>query len=311
MQTGDADDAGADASDQTTPFHAGEREAQRRAGVHERMAAHGGRFIRPYLPDQHRDFYARLPCIFAGVRGHAGYPWATVLTGSPGFVCSPSPTQLHLSTALHPDDPVVPGLYPGAQLGLLGLEFETRRRNRVNGRLASVGVRQLELHADISFGNCPQHIHVRPWPFTGLCQTSQTRRADRLSASRLGRDPTGLLARADTFFIATGVDSGGAGAADSGGFDVGHRGGPPGLLEVESERRVAFLDFPGNNFFNTIGNLSVDPRVGLLVVDFESGGLLHMAGRAMVQWLAQDDGRSQRRVTIDLEQVVWRPAALC
>ena len=60
----------------THPFHAGELEAQARAGVSSRGAG-----IRDFMPDQHRDFFALLPYLFAAGRDAEGWPIATMLTG--------------------------------------------------------------------------------------------------------------------------------------------------------------------------------------------------------------------------------------
>jgi len=45
-------------------------------------------------------------------------------------------------------------------------------------------------------------------------------------------------------------------------------------------------DFPGNRYFNTLGNLIAEPRASLLFVDFETGGLLQLQGMAQVDWNA-------------------------
>ena len=57
-----------------SPWHAGEREAQRRAGVAERMERYGGRAIRPFMPDQHRQFFAQLPFLLVGSVDRDGLP---------------------------------------------------------------------------------------------------------------------------------------------------------------------------------------------------------------------------------------------
>jgi predicted pyridoxine 5'-phosphate oxidase superfamily flavin-nucleotide-binding protein len=54
------------------------------------------------------------------------------------------------------------------------------------------------------------------------------------------------------------------------GVDCSHRGGNPGLVRVLDERRLVFPDYSGNNMFQTLGNLSLDSRAGLLFLDFET-----------------------------------------
>ncbi len=36
--------------------------------------------------------------------------------------------------------------------------------------------------------------------------------------------------------------------------------------------------------FNTLGNIQAEPRVGLLFLDFETGGTLQLTGRASIEW---------------------------
>ena len=58
----------------------------------------GRRFIRSYMPEQHRAFYASLESIFVCVRDGGGMPRAMALTGRAGFIHSPSPTELVISS---------------------------------------------------------------------------------------------------------------------------------------------------------------------------------------------------------------------
>ncbi len=81
------------------PFHAGELEAQVRAGAGSGgNSGNGGnsggtRGIRTYLPEQHRAFYAELPFMVLGGLDANGQPWATLRVGEPGFVFSPDPKR--------------------------------------------------------------------------------------------------------------------------------------------------------------------------------------------------------------------------
>jgi hypothetical protein len=66
--------------------------------------------------------------------------------------------------------------------------------------------------------------------------------------------------------------------------DVSHRGGKPGFVHVNDDGTLTVPDFSGNKFFNTIGNLLVNPRAGLLFIDFENGNLLYLAVAAEIIW---------------------------
>ena len=100
--------------------------------------------VRDRLPDEHRAFHTSLPFLVAAARDGRGRPWATLLTGAPGFVQSPDPERLIIDARPVAGDALEGALVAGADLGLLGIELETRRRNRVNGRLAGDGERSLD-----------------------------------------------------------------------------------------------------------------------------------------------------------------------
>ena len=108
-----------------TPFHAGERAAQAHAGAAPQVAA-----IRDWMPDQHRQFFAALPFILAATTTDDGWPIATMLTGTPGFIASPDARTLRIAALPDRGDPAAPWFEPGARIGLLGIALATRRRNR-------------------------------------------------------------------------------------------------------------------------------------------------------------------------------------
>ena len=143
------------------PFHPGEVAAQARAGVRERMAAGGRRAIRGIMPDQHRDFFAMLPFIVVGSLDRQGRPWASILSGRPGFLQSPDPRTLTVAARPAYGDPLGDNLAAGAPIGLLGIQLETRRRNRMNGTVTEWADGRFAVTVGQSFGNCPQYIQAR------------------------------------------------------------------------------------------------------------------------------------------------------
>ncbi|HJU70784.1 MAG TPA: pyridoxamine 5'-phosphate oxidase family protein [Paucimonas sp.] len=77
-----------------SPFHDASRQVQARLGVEIQADRHGRGTIRPWLPEQHRSFFASLPFVLVGNVDANGQPWASLLTGKPGFLTSPTPTTL-------------------------------------------------------------------------------------------------------------------------------------------------------------------------------------------------------------------------
>lgn len=266
-------------------YHRGEMLAQRQAGVLEKMAAVGPRVIRDFMPDQHRQFFEQLPFLVVGSVDGEGRPWASIMTGAPGFLRSPDEHTLRVEGMyVAQGDPLRGNLREGAKLGLLGIEPHTRRRNRANGVAHAPSEHGMEITIEQSFGNCPKYIQARKPELID---------ADALPAAVATDTPalTPRMARmirdADTFFIATALAPDDAEAAGDGhrhGTDVSHRGGKPGFVRVDGDKVLTAPDFIGNSFFNTIGNLLVQPRAGLLFADFEAGALLYLGVTAEVIW---------------------------
>jgi uncharacterized protein len=258
-----------------SPWHAGEREVHRRLGISEEIEAICARNIRPFMPDQHRLLFGQLPFMLVGSVDWTGRPWASLLSGPPGFVQSPGPRLLHVAALPAPGDPLAEALFPGGRVGMLGIELPTRRRNRVNGRILGVDDEGFSLAVEQSFGNCPQYIRTRDYaalrrgpqrvePFEGLPAAAWE-----------------LIREAETCFVAssTPAHDGVAGSAD-----VSHRGGKPGFVGVAGDGALVIPDYRGNRHFNTLGNLLINPRAGLLFIDFAGGDLLQVTGTAEIVW---------------------------
>jgi uncharacterized protein len=260
------------------PWHIGELRAQTLAGG-EHMP--GGAGIRAFMPDRHRTFFAQLPFLVAATVDVDGAPMATLLTGRPGFVASPDPTTLAIAAVS--TDPAGRRLVAGAPIGMLGIEPSTRRRNRANGRVIAAGPDGLTVHVAQSFGNCPQYIHPRH------VMVDRRVRIEAETFQGLDARARKQVAAADTFFVAT---SSGAGVA-CGGVDVSHRGGPDGFVRAADDV-LTIPDYRGNRYFNTLGNLLLDPRAALLFVDFANGELLQLQGVAEVAWDEHDLPHAER-----------------
>lgn len=256
-------------------FHTGEAALQSAAGSRERLAEVGPRVIREEMPEQHRTFFAGLPFVVVAATDPAGQPYVGMLAGSPGFVVAPDGRHLQIAVLPAPDDPLDALLIPGARFGLLGIEAHTRRRNRANGRVLTRSVDGLGLAVAHSFGNCPKYIQPR----RALFDPGRVAGAPAEERAGLSDADRAWIRAADTFFIATAHPSDDADPAH--GVDVSHRGGPPGFITVDGDT-VGIDDFVGNNYFNTLGNLLLNPRAGLLFPDFTQGSLLHLQATAEI-----------------------------
>ncbi|MCZ6698066.1 MAG: MOSC domain-containing protein, partial [Planctomycetota bacterium] len=293
-----------------SPFHRGEKRLQARLGIQDKMEALGRRVIRDLMPEQHQEFFAGLTLLIVGTVDSCGRPWASVLAGKPGFVRAIDPRTLGVTARPIYGDPLGKALADGADIGVLGLEFETRRRNRANGKIARVTEEGFEIRVVQSYGNCPKYIQARQHQFTDDIVNIGNRRVVNRGTA-LTRDEAALIARSDTLFIASQFSED---SEDwSHGVDVSHRGGRPGFVIVAHESLLLFPDYAGNCMFNTLGNIEVDPRCGLLFIDFDTGDCLQLTGEAAVLWEPEHVCRfpsAERVISFQLEDVIHIEAAL-
>jgi len=266
-----------------SPFHAGELAIQARLGVQARMDKQGRRVIREFLPEQHRQFFAQLPYVLVGTVDTSGHPWASILVGNPGFLSSPNERTLQVTAQPLWGDPLGTNLAEGIDIGFLGIELPTRRRNRMNGIVTSVGSEGFEVQVQQSFGNCPQYIQARQ---SELQPFSSSDPKPIHPVDRFGIAEQAIIATADTFFIATAYQDTSTEMAS--GVDVSHRGGKPGFVKIDDDYTLTIPDFSGNNHFNTFGNLELNPHAGLLFIDFQQGDLLYLTGTATVIWEGEE-----------------------
>jgi predicted pyridoxine 5'-phosphate oxidase superfamily flavin-nucleotide-binding protein len=261
----------------TGAWHAGEQALQRQAGVAQRMADIAPRFLRDHMPEQHRQFFAELPFVLTGILDDTGQPWASLLAGPPGFASSPTPQTLRIAAAPLPGDPAAAHWREGAPVGLLGLQAHTGRRNRMNGRIVAAGPEGCEIRVDQSFGNCPKYIHPREAVHAPAATQVQVH-----AGTVLDEAAARIVAAADTFFIASTHPEAARTDDASAGVDVSHRGGPPGFVRLQADGALHVPDYTGNSFFNTLGNLHLEPRCGLLFIDYATGERVYLACRAVL-----------------------------
>ena len=269
-----------------SPFHVGEKEAQTRMGVREQIEKMGNRMIRDHLPKQHQDFYRQLPFLVVGTIDQSGHLWASLLTGTPGFMSTPDEYHLKLATQPLFGSPLASHLRVGAYIGALGILPENRRRNRFSGKVIAIDNDGTLVTIAQTYGNCPQYVQSRT--IDVLPEISNPREARIMEqGDLLNPEIQALIERSDTFFIATayaGDESRPGEKNPAFGADVSHRGGKPGFVRVEDDKTIIFPDFTGNFIFNTVGNILVNPNAGLLFIDFETRDLLYLTGRAEIIW---------------------------
>ncbi len=169
------------------------------------------------------------------------------------------------------------------------------------------------MQVEQSYGNCKQYIQAREPTFDPALRSLAG--GTSVEGARLSARASALLARSDTFFIATASAAANSGV-DGEGVDVSHRGGRPGFVRVTEGAAATELtvpDFSGNFIFNTLGNLQVNPRAGIVCADLESGDVLSLTGSARVIWEGETVAAfpgAERLLTFSVESGVFLERAL-
>jgi uncharacterized protein len=286
----------------SSPFHEGELAVQERAGERE-VADRNGAIVQGRIPARAFPFLAEQPMLVVGSADAARQPWASVLFGAPGFVRAEADgEEVRLDLARvgrSPGDALWTNLRAGADLALLAIDLDRRRRLRVNGWLADVAGEHARLAVREAYPNCPKYIQRRrlvsmagPPTTTAAVETG-----DVLDAARLR-----LIETSDTFFVAS--------RHPERGLDVSHRGGLPGFVRAVDHHTLRVPDYPGNGMYNTLGNLLVDQRVGVVFVDFARDRALQLVGTARVRFDDVEQGQPTigTRRFWELAVAGWREA---
>jgi uncharacterized protein len=123
---------------------------------------------------------------------------------------------------------------------------------------------------------------------------------------RLSEAEAAFIVRRDGFYQAT--------VSDDGWPYVQFRGGPIGFLKILDEKTIAYADFRGNRQYVSVGNLTDNDRVSLILMDYPNRRRLKVWGRAK---LSDDEkltnslhhpnykAKPERAVVITVEAFDW------
>ncbi len=254
------------------PYHPGELAVQKRVGVRDQAEDLLGSF-RTALTPPVAAFLAQHRFAVLSSQDADGNVWASPISGPAGVLHVPDERTLQISLP-RLDPQLDPSLIADGDAALLVIDFNQRLRIRINGELTRTA-EALNLRLAQLYGNCTKYIQRRVTE-----SDNQFERVPHVgpSLAYVGKLPElteshrALIARSDTFFIAT--------VNPNFGADSSHRGGRPGFITALDTHTVAWPDYRGNNMFNTLGNLELDQRTGLLFIDWESGASLQLTGTA-------------------------------
>ncbi|ANH67982.1 pyridoxamine 5'-phosphate oxidase family protein [Mitsuaria sp. 7] len=259
-----------------TRFHEGELIAQRNANESDMAARNGAnvgrQIVRGALP-----FVRQQKTAYVGSVDIEGRVWASILIGEPGFL-DPSDDATTLivdlsKVAKQAHDPLWENLKRDARLGFLLLDLQTRKRLKVNGDAHLQGDR-LIVDVTESVPICPRYIQRRAiaLPDPG----NQAMPSALRQGSDIGDAQVELIARSDTFFLAS--------VHETHGADCSHRGGPPGFVQILPGNVLRIPDYNGNSMFNSFGNFLLNPQAGLVFPDYEQRRMLQLNGTVAMFW---------------------------
>ena len=268
------------------PFHEGERRVQERVGEVQE-ADRNGPMIGSHIPAGAIPFLHQQSLLVLAVL-NKGAMWCLPVVGKAGWM-SATRDSIYLDleqTIGSVDERILSAAEERQLVGGVALDFATRRRLRVNGRLELASDKLMVLTVAEAYPNCPKYITQR-----ALAWEKDASAYSLLEGESLTQEQRDAFGKTDIFFIAT--------QHPERGLDASHRGGNPGFVESPSAKTIRFPDYAGNSLFNTLGNLEIDSRVGILLPDFSGGRALAITGTASVSY--EDQGRA-RWITVTVER---------
>lgn len=262
-------------------FHSGELKAQDKAGTRG-VAAEllvGKRSTLNFSSNHDAFIAAQSFAIVSSVHVHSDEVWVTPLFGKAGDVSALSEDEIVISPRCIPKNDVLSSVEPGAPLSLLGIDLNKRIRHRINGSaMASRDATDTRLHFQVEeySPNCPKYINRREIVYAGQDIDSINSTSIPQFRKCLSESDQAFVRSMDTLWIGS--------YAPGVGADTNHRGGRPGFIRVTSPSTIEWPEYRGNGTFFTSGNLESHDRAGVTLVDFESGSMIQMTGRATVDW---------------------------
>jgi hypothetical protein len=139
--------------------------------------------------------------------------------------------------------------------------------------------------------------------FTPSVKAAQHRDGSRAGYARhfeaSGESVNDRLGEAETSFISAQRSAYLATVSETGWPYVQHRGGPVGFLKVLDAQTLAFADYAGNRQLISVGNLAVNHRVALILVDYARGVRLKLLGHLSMRDLSLDSTLSRQLISPD------------
>ncbi|KAH8904284.1 hypothetical protein BR93DRAFT_946640 [Coniochaeta sp. PMI_546] len=256
---------------------------------------YGGKPNSRGMPPQYGYRIAASPLVAFGALDEEGRPWTTILGGERGFS---QPIQKGFlgakSLVDRAHDPVVQALLGSAlpdgellqvekPVSALSVDLENRDRVKIAGRMIAgvlsrqegtdTAVSEMEMAVLVkeTLGNCPKYMNKK---IIRAHVPSPKLVSDTLP---LPKEALDLIEKADMFFLTS---------ANGEAMDTNHRGGPQGFVRVArnapDEVVVVYPEYSGNRLYESLGNLYLNPKIGIAIPDFDTSDVLYLTGTAKI-----------------------------
>ncbi|KAG9187125.1 hypothetical protein G6011_04996 [Alternaria panax] len=246
------------------------------------------------LTPQASFMFQRAPLLAFGTLDAQARPWTTLWGGEPGF--SEPLGGGFIGTRTFVDstsDPVVQALVGDVERGEmiqakgggklvagLAIDLMTRKRVKIAGRMIAGTTQDVDVEVEgkgerkqeqiqlvtkieQSLGNCPKYLNqyeIQP----ALVDAKLVSQSSVLSG-----EGKRLIAKSDMFFLSTSTED---------DMDVNHRGGPAGFVRIVDSNSLVYPEYSGNRLYQSLGNLMLNPRIGITFPDYETGDVLYLTG---------------------------------
>ncbi|KAL7803627.1 hypothetical protein V8C44DRAFT_272805 [Trichoderma aethiopicum] len=235
-----------------------------------------------------------------GTLDDEGRPWTTVWGGERGFARPVAEGVLGLKSAVDKmHDPVYKAFWEsssdksdgpdeegivrpegGKMMSALSIDLETRDRVKLAGRLiAGADVCspesevQLAFQVEESLGNCPKYINKKALETV----IPQPELVPGGPGGMLPLEAVSLIEKADMFFLSS---------TNGVSMDTNHRGGPRGFIRIlkndEDGVELVYPEYSGNRLYQSLGNLKVNPLIGVVIPDYTTSDALYLTGRTTI-----------------------------
>jgi ferredoxin-NADP reductase len=139
------------------------------------------------------------------------------------------------------------------------------------GTSPAVGEIEMAVLVKETLGNCPKYMNEK---IIKAHVPSPELVSDTLP---LPKEALDLIEKADMFFLTS---------ANGEAMDTNHRGGPPGFVRVAKnapeEVVVVYPEYSGNRLYESLGNLYLNPKIGIAVPDFDTSDVLYLTGTTKI-----------------------------